>query len=421
MQIKQTNGDCGWVTTKRMILVVAGLMLVGFMGVESVASLTKMPAGSSSGFFVHAMSQEAGTGSAAVDQASGESAPQMAEEVFKNIQVLRGISVDDFLGTMGIMTAALGFDCSSCHLSAGFADVQWDADTPTKRTARRMTEMVSAINRDHFRGRQVVTCWTCHRGRDRPVVTPSMDYVYGEPVLEMDDILTQAEGVPSADEVLDRYLEALGGIERLANVTSYTAQGTSIGYRGFGGDARVELFAKAPDKRATYIIFTDRERGETIRTFDGSAGWMKTPLAVIAEYALGGGELDGARLEAQLAFPAQIKQVLSNWRVSAPTTIDDRLVQVVQGSGPRGLIATLYFDNESGLLVRLVRYTPSPIGRLLTQVDYADYREVGEIKMAFRWTFTWLNGRDDFEVSDVQLNVPIDAATFGRPVSLPSR
>ena len=419
--MRDVYAERGWIKMKRrrVILVVAGLIIACLPGVESGADLPNTPEQASGVLLGHAIHQQAGTGTAEVKQARGESAPQMAEEVFKNIQVLRGVSVDDFLGTMGIMSAALGLDCSNCHLAAGFANVQWDADTPTKRMARRMTQMVSTINRDHFGGRQVVTCWTCHRGRDRPVVTPSMDYVYGEPVLEMDDILRPVEGVPSADQVLDKYLEALGGIERLTEVTSYTAQGTSIGYRGFGGDARVEFFAKAPDQRATYIIFNDRERGESSRTFDGRTGWMKTPLAVIGEYALGGGELDGARLEAQLSFPAQIKQVLRNWRVSLPTTIDDRLVQVVQGTGPRGLVATLYFDDESGLLVRLVRYSPSPIGRLPAQVDYADYREVSGIKMPFRWTFTWLMGRDDFELTDVQLNVPIAEAKFGRPTSPP--
>jgi photosynthetic reaction center cytochrome c subunit len=348
-------------------------------------------------------------------QASEQPKPQMAEAAFKNVQVLKGISVDDFMGTMGVMSAALGFDCSNCHLAAGFDNVQWDADTPAKRTARKMTEMLFAINRDHFQGRQVVTCWTCHRGRDRPLVTPTLEHVYGTPAMEMDDVLGRAEGVPSPDQVLDKYLKAIGGTDRLAKLTSYIAIGKSTGFRGFGGDARVEIVAKAPDRRATHITFTDRERGASVRTFDGRGGWMKTPLTVLGEYPLGGGELDGARLEAQLSFPGQIKQILTNWRVSAPTTIDERLVQVVQGNGPRGLVATLYFDDESGLLVRLLRYSPSPIGRVPTQVDYTDYRDVGGIKMPFRATISWLDGRDEFELTEYRLNVPIDAAKFGRP------
>ena len=105
--------------------------------------------------------------------------PKMVEDVFKNVQALKGIGVDDFLLTMGIMSAAVGSDCVGCHPSAGTDHVDWALDTPRKRTARRMVQMVTAINRDTFNGRQVVTCWTCHRGRDRPVTTMTLDVVYG--------------------------------------------------------------------------------------------------------------------------------------------------------------------------------------------------------------------------------------------------
>ena len=353
-------------------------------------------------------------------RSSGEDRPQMAENVFKNIQVLKGIPVDDFMDTMGIMCAALSFDCSECHAGAGTDRVMWEADTPRKRIARRMVEMVTAINRDNFGGRQVVACWTCHRGRDIPVVMPAIDTVYGTPPLEADDIITRSSpGEPSPDEILDKYLQALGGAQRLASVTSLTATATSQGFRGFGGGGQVQIFAKAPDQRATIIRFPDNpDRGEAIRTFDGRTAWVATPLAVLREYALGGMELDGARLDAQLSFPGQIKQVLSRLRVGPPDSIEGRDVHVVQGTGSRGLVATLYFDKESGLLVRMVRFGSTPIGRAPSQVDYADYREVGGagIKMPFRWIFGWLDGRDSFELKDVRVNVPIDPAVFGKPV-----
>jgi hypothetical protein len=341
--------------------------------------------------------------------------PPVAENVFKNIQVLKGIPVDDFMDTMGIMSAALGWDCSECHTGAGTDTVKWEADTEKKRTARRMTLMVAAINKNNFGNRQVVTCWTCHRGRDIPVTMPTIDTVYGEPLLEADEIVSAFPGAPSADQILDRYLQALGGVERLASVTSFVADGTSEGFRGFGGGGTVQIFAKAPDQRATIIKFDERiGRQDAIRTFDGRSGWVSAPLAVVPQYALGGSELDGARLDAQLAFPAQIKKVLTQLRVGPPDNIDGRDVDVVQGNGSRGLVATLYFDKQSGLLVRMVRFGTSPIGRAPTQVDFADYRDVAGagIKMPFRWTFGWLNGRDTFELKEVRVNAPIDAAAF---------
>ena len=95
-------------------------------------------------------------------------------------------------------------------------------------------------------------------------------------------------------------------------------------------------------------------------------------------------------------------------------------MQVVQGSRARGALATFYFDNESGLLVRLVRYANSQVGRIPTQIDYADYREVAGIKVPFRFKVTWLDGLENVELTDVQLNVPVDAAKFAKP-SPPAR
>ena len=349
-------------------------------------------------------------------QAPAPRKPPLVDDVFKNVQALKGIGVDDFMLTMGIMSAAVGSDCVGCHPSAGTDHVDWALDTPRKRTARRMVQLVTAINRDTFGGRQVVTCWTCHRGRDKPVTTPTLDTVYGEPILEFDDVLAPAPGVPTVDQVLNKYLQAIGGAQRVAGINSFVATGKSIGYRGFGGGGIVEVSAQFPDKRAMHISFPEYpDRGVSVRTYDGRTGWIATPLAVVPKYELGGSERDGARLDAQLSFPAQIRQALADLRVGPPTTIDDKDVTVVQGNGPNGTLATLYFDDASGLLVRMIRHGRSPIGRVPTQVDYSDYRDVGGIKFPFHWTFAWLDGRDNFEFGDVKLNVPVEAARFGEP------
>ena len=356
-------------------------------------------------------------------QGAAPSKAPMAEDVFKNVQVLKGVGVDDFLLTMGLMSAAVASDCVGCHPSAGTDSVDWAVDTPRKRTARRMVQMVTALNRDQFNGRQVVTCWTCHRGRDRPVTSPTMDAVYGPPTEDADDVLPQIRGGPSVNQVFDKYLRAIGGAESVARMTSFVAAGKSVGYRGFGGGGVVEVSAQAPDKRATHIRFPDYpERGLSARTFDGRSGWIATPLAVVRKYELAGSERDGAKLDAMLLFPMQIRQALANLRVGPPTTIGDQDVTVLQGDGPNGTLATLYFNDSSGLLVRVVRHGRSPIGRVPTQVDYSDYRDVAGIKFPFRWTFAWMDGRDDFEFSQVTVNLPIDAATFGEPdVATPRR
>jgi len=358
----------------------------------------------------------------------GELAPQgqtpqppagkKAGEAFKNVttSTLKELSVDDFVASMGLISANLGLDCADCHPRAGTDQADFVVDTPRKQTTRRMVEMVAAINRTNFAGAQRVTCWTCHHGRITPSTTIALDAWYDIPNTEIDDVVRADNGQPAADQILDKYLQALGGAERLAGLTSFVATGTAVAYGELGGNADFTILAKSPNQRTTLITYKDHpERGASMWSFDGRTGWMKTPRGLLGEYELIGSELDGIRLEAQLSFPGHIKQVLSSWRGSATRSIGDRDFLAVQGSGPRGFLATLYFDPETGLLARVVRYGPSPIGRMPTQIDYSDYRDVGGIKFPFEYKFTWLDGRYTAKLNDIKTNVAIDAARFGKP------
>jgi len=352
-------------------------------------------------------------------QAGQEQKPLMAEQVFTNVQVLKGIPVDEFMGTMGFFSAALGLNCTDCHVDeSGGSWARYADDNDLKRTSRRMIQMVAGINRGSFGGRQVVTCNTCHRGTSKPNVMPSLALLYGSPLPdEPGDPFEQAPGQPPADQVLDKYIQALGGAERLATLTSFVAKGAYMGFDDADKSA-MEIFARAPGQRTT-IIHT--LYGDSTTTVDGRAAWVAAPEAEkpVPLLALTGQELEGVKLEAELLFPARIKQVLSKWRVGPPAVINDRETLTVQGTTAGGATATLCFDAESGLLVRLVRFSESPVGRLVTQIDYSDYREVAGVKMAFRWTVSWLSGRSQFELSNVQPNVAIDAARFARPAPSP--
>jgi photosynthetic reaction center cytochrome c subunit len=346
-------------------------------------------------------------------QAAPAGKPPMAEDVFKNVQVLKGIPADEFMGTMSVFSAALGESCETCHDgSGGWATYALDT-VPGKRTARRMVTMMNAINQANFGGRQAVTCFTCHRGANRPRITPALAEVYGEaPPEGPDEGLRPAPDAPSADQVLDKYLQAIGGASRAASLTSFVAKGNSGGYGPEGDKRPVEIFAKASGQRTTIIHTLD---GDSTATFDGRAGWIAAPHRPVPVLPLSGGELDGAKVDAQLSFPAQIKQTFGGWRAGAVTTINDRPAQALEGTSSGGTLAKLYFDRESGLLVRLVRFAPSKVGRLPTQIDYADYRDVAGVKLPFRWTVTWLSGVDTFELTEVQPNVPIDAKKFAKP------
>src|SRR5438270_1580122 len=179
----------------------------------------------------------------------GQPAPggKKAGEAFKNVttSTLKELSVDDFIASMGLISANLGLDCADCHPNAGTDRVDFVIDTPRKVTTRRMVEMVAGINRANFGGVQRVTCWTCHHGRITPATTISLDAWYDTPNIELDDAVRQESGQPTADDVLDKFIAAIGGADRLARVTSFVATGNAIGYGELGGNADFTLFAKS--------------------------------------------------------------------------------------------------------------------------------------------------------------------------------
>jgi hypothetical protein len=324
------------------------------------------------------------------------------------------------MNTMGFISAATNYNCIDCHVETK-AEGDWGTyaqDTPRKATARKMILMVQEINRTNFAGARVVTCYTCHHNlQGAPKITPRLAEQYGvppDPDPNEVEIRRQTPGAPSADQVLDKYLQAVGGAQKAATVTSIVFQGTYEGYAE--PKAPVDIYVKAPNQR-TMIVHTDA--GDRTTTCDGNNGWMAAPSAdkPFPVIAYTGGDLDGARLDAVLSLPAGIKQTITR-PVVGSTTIDDKDVVVVQGTANGGRSSVkLYFDKQSGLLVRQVRYAETIIGRVPIQVDYSDYRDVAGagVKLPFHVITTWTDGRSDVLLTSAQTNVPIDAAKFNQP------
>ena len=347
---------------------------------------------------------------------SGGDSP-ISEQAFKNVQVLKGLPVDEFMDTMGMIAAAVGMNCSDCHTNDTAAG--WGAfadETPTKRTARRMMQMVADLNKANFNGRPDVTCYTCHRGDHTPKVVPSLALQYSEPVEDPNDMnLYPYPGGPSVDAVFDKYIAAVGGADRVRRMTSYTGKGTYGGFDTDHGEVPFEIYAKAPNQLATIV---HAGWGDSFRTFDGTAGWISSSDRPVPLLTLTGGNLEGARIDAVVPFPSRIKGAFSRWKVGS-TTIDDADVTILQGSNEGRPLANLYFDDQSGLLVRLVHWTVTAIGTVPTQVDFSDYREVAGVKMPFKIVTTWTNGQATIKLADVQPNAAIEAAKFAKPMPAP--
>ena len=355
-------------------------------------------------------------------QASAAEKVPNAEDLFKNVQVLRGIPVDEFMSTMGFFAAALSLNCTDCHVKAANGDwARYADDTPLKQTARKMVLMVRAINQANFGGKPEVTCYSCHRSSNRPKAVPNLAEQYGSPPDDPNELESHGEALtrnaPSVDQILDRYLAAVGGAQQAAKLTSFTAKGTYSGYDTSDDKVPIEVYAKAPNQRTTILHAPvgDGATKDGTTVFDGRAGWINDAHTLVPMLSLTGGNLDGARADALLSFPSGIKQALSDWRAGFPeTVIDGRDVQVIQGTSGKSTVK-LYFDKQSGLLVRQVRYAQTIVGLNPVQLDYSDYRDVAGVKLPFKWQVTWTDGQSTFEMNQVQPNAPIDARKFAKP------
>jgi len=345
--------------------------------------------------------------------------PLMAEDVFKNVQLLRGISVKEFMDTMGFFSAATGMNCIDCH-SPEAADslAGYAVDTPLKQTARKMLVMVNMLNKGTFGGQRKVTCYTCHRATDHPEAIPSLvdQYTVAPDDPDRAEVVGEGGSRPvnqmSADQILDKYITAIGGAQQLAKLTSFVAKGTYEGYDSYSETVPYEIFARAPSQ-LTAVIHT--QHGDSVSTYDGSHGWIAASDKLMRVLPLSGGDLEGAKVDASLSFPAQIKQEFK-WRTGFPSvSIDDKPVQVIQDASGGETGVKLYFDKQSGLLVRQVRYADTAVGVIPSQVDYSDYRTVAGVKIPFHVVVTWTDGRSTIKLSAVQPNAPIDAAKFAMP------
>src|SRR5215471_16931416 len=238
----------------------------------------------------------------AATSASAQHKPLLAEDVFKNVQILKGIPVKEFMNTMGFFSAATNLNCIDCHSPQSESLEGYAIDTPLKQTARRMIRMVNDLNKANFGGQRKVTCYTCHRANDRPDAIPSLMDQYSVPVDDPDKVeiirgpqAAQTANKISADQILDKYLDAIGGAAAVGKLTSFVAKGTYEGFETLSEKVPVEIFANAPNQLAT-VIHT--QNGDSVSTYNGNQGWTAAADKLMRVLPLAGGDLEGAKMDA---------------------------------------------------------------------------------------------------------------------------
>jgi len=297
-------------------------------------------------------------------------------------------------------------ECEYCHVQGAFEK----DDKKTKGYARGMMDLMFDINKNHFEGHREVTCNTCHRGSPDPMGIPAIlaeNEKAPEPKKESEEGNKPPAG-PSPDQIFDKFLLASGGAA-VSKVTSRVQKGT-IDFDGHSFP--IDVYTKAPSKR---ISLTHMSSGDNITAFTGSEGWMGMPGRPLRE--MHGPDLDAAAIDADLHLPADLKQMISKADFRGTEKIGDHEVYQLFASREGKTPLRLYFDTQSGLLVRMVRYGETALGRLPTQIDYADYRDVDGVKVPFRWTLARPSGRFTIQITETKQNVPVDDAKFTRPAA----
>jgi len=326
-----------------------------------------------------------------------------AEQVYKSIIALKGTPADQLGASMQFIAASLGVDCEFCHVQ-GKPEAD---DKGPKKTAREMIAMTLGINKDSFRGRLQVTCFSCHRGSTNPVSMP--------PVLESDLPARPAAPTPppagaaaaTPDQIAEKYLTAVGGADAVRKITSRVMKGSIL---AGGTEAPIELYTKAPNKRVSVSHMGGRE---SMTAFDGAVGWTGSTGGAARQ--MSEAEAASAALDAEFSLALRLKEIFPQLRRGRPEQVNGVDCDVLSGTRPGGVAVRLYFDKQSGLLLRMVRTTTNSMGRMPVQIDYADYREFDGVKIALRWTLARPNGRFTIQIKEVQDNLPVDDARFTKP------
>jgi photosynthetic reaction center cytochrome c subunit len=332
---------------------------------------------------------------------------ETAQTRFKNLQVLKDIAPDQLLPAMQFMSASLGVECEFCHVRDAFNK----DDKPSKQTARRMIRMTFALNVDQFQGERAITCYTCHRGSATPVSIPMVDGT-GPYVSEARSLADPAaEGrndLPSATDVLEKYIKAVGGAAAIQNVSSRVESGTVT--FGVGPVFPIEIFSKSPYRQA---IIVHLPAGDSFTVLDTQKAWLRSVAGPARDMPQA--DIEGAKLDADLQFPINLKKNFQNLRVMRPEKLNDRDTILMFAANSSGPPLELYFDRQTGLLLRQLRFGASPLGLNPTQIEYGDYKSFDGVQVPRHLIIIRPNRKLDIHFLQVSQNIPVDEAKFARP------
>lgn len=336
------------------------------------------------------------------------------EQGNKNIKVLTGMPEWQLIPTMKFFTVSLGVSCTYCHVMGKDGKMDTAADNKeTKRIARGMIKMVLQTNATTFQNQPRVSCYTCHRGQavpqnfsSFPVALTTMPPAPAGP----QPTASATPALPRADEILDKYAAAIGGQAAIARIKSAVIKGTVENASGSTGTFEADQVA--PGKGYDTVT---TQRGTRVRVVNEPKGWEKNAYGV---NELSGQQLEDVKLSLALFGNLKLKEQFLKLEVTGKEKISNRDVYVLNATREDQKREHLYFDSESGLLLRRVADTSTMVGVIPEQIDFEDYRAVDEVKLPATVHFAAIdtqNPTSTRKIDRVEFNVPVDDSLFNKP------
>jgi hypothetical protein len=384
---------------KRAIVCATIVLVLSFL-ITSWKSLTKADSSSTI----------EGLSSGITEPQSGQE-EKPAEQTFKNIQALKGLPGSQLFSVMKFMSVSLGVRCDYCHVRTG-NNWEWEKDDKQeKQAARKMIQMTADINKNNFGGRSQVACTTCHRGQPHPISTTSVSAdAFQPPPPATPAAAKPPETMPSVDQILDKYIQALGGKAAIEKVKTQVRKGTYTAH--LLPESPIEIYQVAPNK---YFSTLKTPKGVVTQGFNGTAGWVADDKQAREVGAAALAEWKGADNFNQ---KLNLKARYSRMAVAGKEKVAGRDAYVIRARTAEGNRAErLYFDVETGLLVRRVSFTETMVGPYPEATDYEDYREVDGVKEPFTIRKNQLEGFEasTLKLTEIKHNVPVDDAKFNMP------
>jgi photosynthetic reaction center cytochrome c subunit len=351
----------------------------------------------------------AGVAQTSAQNAAPPQPMQPAEQVFKNIQVLKGTHAADLQGTMSFIASSLGVDCDYCHVQAFESDT-----TPAKVRAREMIRMTQRINQETFHGNDVVNCFTCHQGGSKPVSMATVLTTGAARPAAATVAAPAGPALPSVQEVLDNYIKALGGQTALDAVKTRVIKTAPLG-RASTDKSSEERDLKAPGK----VLLQQLSAGYSLWAgYNGQQGWAQDSQKSYWGM-LNTSQLHSLIRDAEMYPGSRIRSEYKNTVVSGREKVADRDAIVISGTSPEGTREKFYFDARTNLLVRRHIEEPTAFGWFPLETSYEGYREVDGVKIPFVVRISSAGGawgvRTSYMVLEVRQNVPIEDEKFEHP------